>query len=223
MTKKDYKNILKSLLNYRQTLEYNSLMFKSEKLTEEFFKKMSKRDRKKILKIGNFSDAFYMQYFYKYEKKPEKPKKVYMTYKEAKKLLNKIFLLNKNVKRKAYNTVVYDNCYFCGRTEKEIVENNLDWLCPNHDWRECCFVYTHVDYNLKNKEYNKKSMYLKTLINGILQNKIDEIKVWKKEGIIYFSLEGRQFSFHDPENEIKAPYKKWKWSKNKNKKPLIEG
>lgn len=123
-------------------------------------------------------------------------------------LLNKIFTLNKNVKKNAY-THHKTWCHCC-------------WWNGNFYWErcwECCgtgsWTYTEVDYYLRDKEYSKKTKYIKTAIQMISQNRLP-IKYGKNDGIVYFEYLGKQVSFHDPKNFIKCkPFNgKWTWKIN---------
>lgn len=195
----------------------------------EDFKKIPLRKLKKIL-ASDCSTGFQKSMEYSLRKagklskiKKEAPKKEFqkieMSLNEAMTFLNKIYLLNKNVKKKGYTEEILEECFYCGSTVEEA--DARGWDCPCHDWRSCRFSTTTVDYAIRDEEYAKKTAYIKTLIAGIRQNNLP-IKFWKNKDtsgkpVVYFQYEGKQVSFHDPKNQISIPHHSWGWSKTPNK------
>lgn len=62
--------------------------------------------------------------------------------------------------------------------------------------------------------YKLKTYYIKSAIDKILKRKANNIKVGKKGNVIYFNIDWRQVSFHDPFNEIDLPINndiEWIW------------
>jgi hypothetical protein len=140
------------------------------------------------------------------------------------KTLNACFLINKNVKQKAYshtevdcqNWDCDDDCYRCNGTGR-------------HEW-------TTVDYNLRDSMYADKEKIIKWAVAQIKKNKLP-IKYGKKDGVIYFEFRFQgnpklvfkkgvenklpqkfQVSFHDPKENF-PNLKKFKgnWTGIRNK------
>lgn len=133
---------------------------------------------------------------------------------EVLKLLNKTFTLNKNVKKKAYQHIDC-SCYEC-------------WWSWYTYWYTCCEctgswlgVYTEVNYTLRDREYSRKTKYIKTAISLIQDNRLP-IKYGKKDWVVFFEYRGSQVSFHDPKRQINCKPFDWEWTWIKNKRiPFI--
>lgn len=116
-------------------------------------------------------------------------------------LINKTFLINKNVKKNAYEVDEYpcDCNGFCDKCEGL-------WY----------YTYTTVDYDLRNSEYSKKTAYLKTIISMIKANRLP-IKYGCNDDVLYFEYLWKQVSFHTLW-KIKCKKFDWVWSEIPNKK-----
>jgi len=120
--------------------------------------------------------------------------------------LNACFTINKNVKKNAYSDEIMsccnddccDRCYGCGE-----------------------YIHTTVDYDLRDNEYKRKTLILRSVIHAIRENRLP-IKYGKLEGILYFQYLWNQVSFHDPKDQVNAKEFNWIWNGIKNKKiPFI--
>lgn len=162
----------------------------SADLAQEF-KKLPIRQRKK--QINLCSPA--MEHRLKNILSPFTPpvKEVKGDLKDVLNLLNKCFLINKNVKKNAYTHIEYINDYWYEDTR------------------------TDVDYDLRDREYSRKTALIKTAIGLIRYNNLP-IDFWKKEWIVYFEHNGKQVSFHDPKEQIICKFKNKNWSWIINKK-----
>jgi len=118
-------------------------------------------------------------------------------------ILNKIFTLNKNVKKKAYEFILCDECggYGC-------------WSCDYNSG------YTEVDYDLRDSEYARKTALIKQAINNIYRHRLP-IKYGYRynrygERVIYFQYNDLQVSFHDPRRQIFCKRFRGDWISRKN-------
>ena len=132
-------------------------------------------------------------------------------------LLNKTFLINKNVKIKAYSVEITNLCCRCWQHKNKNLIS-----CPDSNYESCRFENTIVDYDLRDKEYSRKTACIKTAIGLIKYNNLP-IQYWKNKWIVYFEYRGRQVSFHDPKGQIICPYAPKNWCGIKNLKiPFIQ-
>ena len=137
--------------------------------------------------------------------------------KDVLQLINKIFLINKNVKLNAYSVEITNLCCRCWQHKNKNLIS-----CPESDHDSCRFENTIVDYDLRDKEYSRKTACIKTAIGLIKYNNLP-IQYWKNKWIVYFEYRGRQVSFHDPKEQIICPYAPKNWCGIKNKKiPFIQ-
>jgi len=91
-------------------------------------------------------------------------------------LLNKTFLINADVKNRAYHTEYSNTCFWCGCTQEE----NNNYICPAHERQICTFEWTTVNKSIKEKEYSRKTANLITVIKMIKDNNLP-IKYGKNE------------------------------------------
>lgn len=132
--------------------------------------------------------------------------------KDTLKLINTAFTLNKNVKKNAYSEETFDCCGRCGMEEDPKFPCRP---CPEHDWKDCYFSTTIVDYNLRNSEYRQKTKLLITIINNIKKYNLP-IKYGKNRDVIYFEYSGIQCSFHDSKNVVHCKPFPGRWTKKRN-------
>jgi hypothetical protein len=161
MSFEQYKFFLKKNKLYKSTEEYGLA------IQESIEKRILKKKKEKELKKPRFVPIC------------TNPK---TALKQALRLLNAAFTLNKNVKKSAYDTQTCceHGCDYCGYSGS----------------------HTSVDYNLRDSEYAEKSKIIKKVIN-LIKNNLLPIKYGKNDGIVYFEYLGKQVSFHDPKNQIK--------------------
>jgi len=139
---------------------------------------LSSTIRKQRKYADNFSAAAYsfiMNYKNKKRKKIEKIEKVKSTWekkeaslKDALYLLNKTFLINKDVKNRAYHTEYSNTCFRCGCPEEQ--EESYNYICPAHERQSCTFERTTVDYEIRDKEYSRKTANIISIIKMIKDN-----------------------------------------------------